>query len=60
MYLDMYMEADERSLWKIEKSINKTITTKPTALYFNLIAQISAFYLSSFLALFFFLPGPLI
>lgn len=51
MYFDMYMLADERSLWKIEKSINKTITTKTNAFYFYLIiikgkiTKISAIYL---------------
>lgn len=53
MYFDMYMQADERSLWKIEKSINKTITTKTNAFYFCLkiikrkIAKISTFYIFS-------------
>lgn len=66
MYFDMYMQADERSLWKIEKSINKTITTKTNALYLYLkiikekIAKISAIYIFSFQVWFLFPSVPLI
>lgn len=66
MYFDMYMQAGERSLWKIEKSINKTITTKSNAFYLYLkiikekIAKISTFYIFNFQVCFFFLSVPLI
>lgn len=66
MYFDMYMLAGERSLWKIEKSINKTITTKSNAFYLYLkmikekIAKISAIYIFSFKNCFLFPTVPLI